>query len=158
MNIFGFSHQLCTHNFSQSYQRSSDFDTPWKDYYVMKENSCKIIWWRPRIKIHNPTTPVWYKFNSCMPTQSKVSTSYFIVWSMNFTNLNLSIHPLSINLPIDTHCIFTSADWSEPESHEKQPLRSFCVLSTNTVAKTALNMVSNEVHTLRKFCCSHEHG
>ena len=65
MNIFDFSHEdYTTQTLSQSYQRSEDFDTIWKCYYYLKENACKMIWWRPRIKIHIPAARMSSKNNS----------------------------------------------------------------------------------------------
>ena len=52
------------HNSSQSYRRSETFNTNLGDLYFMKENACKMIRWKPRIKIHNPTTHIWFKINS----------------------------------------------------------------------------------------------
>ena len=66
----------------QSYQKSSGIDTSWNFYYFLKENSCKMIWWRLRTKIHIWSTWMWFKTNylyvfSCMKTHNKASISYF---------------------------------------------------------------------------------
>ena len=80
--ILNFCTKLWNSYFSQSYQKSSGVDTSWNFYYFLKEKSCKMIWWRPRTKIHIWTTWMWFKINylnvfSCMKTHNKASISYF---------------------------------------------------------------------------------
>jgi hypothetical protein len=56
MSTFDFYHGICAaQDFSQPYKRPSDFDTFMIFYHFMKKIACKLIWWRPRIKIHIPT-------------------------------------------------------------------------------------------------------
>jgi hypothetical protein len=65
MSAFGFSQGICAAQASsQPYQRPSDFDTFMKFYHFLKEIACKLIWWRPRIKIHIPTPRMGFKINS----------------------------------------------------------------------------------------------
>ena len=64
MNIFFFSPNYVAQILSESYQRPSNFDTFWNLYFFLKEYACKMIWWRPRIKIHIPTARMGFKMNS----------------------------------------------------------------------------------------------
>ena len=73
-----FPPNYATQTFSPSYQGSSDFDTFWNFCYFLKENAYKLIWWRPSITLIFQMNELPRKF-SCMPTQNKVSSSYFIV-------------------------------------------------------------------------------
>lgn len=58
--IWFFQPNYATHIFSQPYQKQSGFDTNWSFYYFKKENACKMIQWRPKIKIHIQIT--WKQF------------------------------------------------------------------------------------------------
>ena len=86
MNYFGFSHQILQLKLLANHIKDQVIMIHFKFYIIfLKEFSCNMIWWRPRIKIHIPTAQLWLEIYSlklplvCMPTQKKVANLKFLV-------------------------------------------------------------------------------
>lgn len=59
----------------------------------MKGNGCKTIWWKPRIKIHNPIAPMWFKMNS----QISLLWQHKIIFCNSHFKLHLALnHALGV--------------------------------------------------------------